>query len=86
MDKSQFAFTRKNFIFLIIGMVIVLLGFLLMSGSGSTETLFNENIFSVQRIKVAPVICLLGFLFIIVAIVYSPKNKTEIEKKPNQNG
>lgn len=74
MDKRNFAFGKTNFILLAIGMIVVVIGFILMSGSGSTETTFNPDIFSVRRIKVAPVMCLFGFLFIIYGILHKPKN------------
>lgn len=79
MDKRNLAFTRINYILLVVGMAIVVLGFLLMSGSGSTETAYNPNIFSARRIKVAPVVCLIGFVSMIFAVMYKPKDK-EVEK------
>lgn len=84
MDKRNFAFEKKNFILLAIGMVIIIIGFILMSGSGSNENYFNPDIFSVRRIKVAPVVCLFGFLFIIYAILHKPATpvkETEDEHK-----
>ena len=72
MDKKDFAFDKMNFILLAVGMAVVIIGFILMSGSGSSETVFNPDIFSVRRIKVAPVVCLAGFLFIIYAILRRP--------------
>ncbi len=74
MDKRNFAFDKVNFMLLAIGVVVVIIGFLLMSGSGSTETTYNPNIFSVRRIKVAPVVCFLGFVSIIFAIIRKPKD------------
>ena len=73
MDKRNLAFGRMNFILLAIGMVIVILGFILMSGAGSNATTFNPDIFSDMRIKVAPMVCLFGFLFEIVAILWPAK-------------
>ena len=73
MDKRNFAFDKMNFICLAIGMLIVIIGFILMSGAGSSETVFNPEIFSVRRIKVAPAVCLFGFLFIIYAIIRRPR-------------
>ena len=67
------AFSKKNYILLAIGMAIVIIGLVLMSGSGSAEGVFNPDIFSVRRIKVAPIVSLLGFLFIMFAIMYKPK-------------
>ena len=62
MDKKKFAFDKTNFILLAVGMCIVILGFILMTGPGSTETTFEPDIFSVRRIKVAPVVCFFGFI------------------------
>lgn len=58
-------------------MLVVILGFILMSGAGSDETVFNNDIFSVRRIKVAPVVCFVGFISIIYAIIRKPKDKAE---------
>lgn len=66
-----------NFILLAIGVIAVVLGFILMSGSGSTETEFNPEIFSALRIKVAPAICFLGFVFIGFAIMYKSRKETD---------
>lgn len=74
-NKKVFAFGRTNFILLTIGMAIVILGFILMSGNGSDETQFDTSIFDARRIKVAPIVCLFGYLFMIFAIVFKPKNK-----------
>lgn len=75
MDKRDFAFGRTNYILLAVGMAIVVAGFLLMSGSGSSETAYNPEIFSARRIKVAPVLCLVGFVSMIYAVVHRPKDK-----------
>ena len=74
MDKRNFAFDKVNFMLLAIGVVVVIIGFLLMSGSSSTETAYNPDIFSVRPIKVAPVVCFLGFVSIIFAIIRKPKD------------
>ncbi|MDO4986463.1 MULTISPECIES: DUF3098 domain-containing protein [Prevotellaceae] len=74
MDKKNFAFDKTNFILLAIGMAIVVIGFLLMVGPNSTDTAFEPDIFSVRRTKVAPVICLFGFVSMIYAVVRKPKD------------
>ncbi len=79
MDKRDFAFDKVNYILLAIGMAVVIVGFLLMSGAGSSETAYNPDIFSARRIKVAPVICLLGFVSMIYAVVRRPKTDKAIE-------
>lgn len=80
MDKKNLAFDKVNFILLAVGMLIVVLGFILMSGAGSTEEAFNPDIFSVRRIKVAPVVCFVGFVSIVYAIMCKPKDEAEQEK------
>ncbi len=72
-DKKQFAFDKMNFILLAVGMVIIIIGFLLMTGPSSTETVFEPDIFSVRRIKVAPAVCFFGFVFMIYAVLRKPK-------------
>ena len=74
MDKRDFAFDRMNYILLAVGMAVVIIGFLLMSGSGSTDTNYNPDIFSARRIKVAPVVCFVGFISMIYAIIHKPKD------------
>lgn len=76
---NNFAFDKKNYILLAIGMVIIIAGLILMSGSGSEEGVFNPDIFSARRIKVAPIVSLIGFIFIMFAIMHKPSSK--IEKK-----
>lgn len=77
MDKRDYAFGRMNFILLAIGMVVVIVGFILMSGGGSTDTAYNPDIFSARRIKVAPVVCLIGFVSMVYAVVYKSKEKED---------
>lgn len=74
MDKKKFAFDKTNFLLLAIGMAVIIIGFLLMSGSGSTETAFNPDIFSARRIKIAPAICFIGFIFMIYGILRKPSS------------
>lgn len=69
----NFAFSKINYILLVIGLAIIILGFILMSGSGTTEEAFNPEIFSDTRIKVAPMVSLFGFIFVIVAILWPSK-------------
>lgn len=69
---NNLAFSKKNYIILAIGMIIIIAGFILMSGSGSTEEVFNPDIFSVRRIKVAPAVCFIGFIIIIFGIMAKP--------------
>lgn len=73
MDNSNFAFGKTNFILLAIGLAVIVIGFILMSGGSTTDEAFNPDIFDARRIKVAPVVTFIGFVSIIVAIVYKDK-------------
>ncbi len=87
MDNSNFAFGKTNFILLAIGLAVVVIGFILMSGGSTTAETYNPDIFDVRRIKVAPVVTFIGFVSIIVAIVYKDKsnNKEENRKEDETN-
>ena len=80
MSKQKFAFDKTNFILLAVGMAVVILGFILMTGPVSTQTHFEPDFFSVSRIKVAPLGCLLGFVFMIYAVLRKPKIKEETKE------
>ena len=73
-ENKGFAIPRQNYKILLAGIALIVIGYLLMIGGGSDDpTKFNPEIFSVQRITVAPVVCLVGFVIIIVAIMRKPK-------------
>jgi len=75
MAKKDFAFGKMNFILISIAVVIIAIGFMLMSGGGSKDPSgFNSAIFSSQRIVVAPAVTLIGFLLMIFGILKNSKN------------
>ena len=80
MDKNNLAFGKMNFILLAVSLLLIVTGFVLMSGSSSDESAFNADIFSATRIKVAPVVCFVGFISMIYAIVRKPKDSKEAEE------
>ncbi len=82
--KKEFAFDKMNFILIAVGMAVVVLGFLLMAGPSSTEEMFEPSIFSVRRIKVAPIVCFFGFVFMIYAIMRKPKERSTSNPKSPQ--
>ena len=75
-EHQSLAFGPVNFILLGISMAVIILGFILMGGDSTSEKAFNPDIFSKTRIVIAPFICLVGFLFMIVAVMYKQR-KTE---------
>lgn len=82
MNRKQFAFGRKNYILIAVSAVLIVIGFLLMTGPNCTNEVFETDIFSVRRIKVAPIVCLTGFLLMIVAIMVRP-GKNDNNKEEN---
>lgn len=80
--KKVFAFDRTNFVLLAIGVAAVIIGMVLMSGSSSDTEHFNPEIFSARRIKVAPLVCLAGYLFMIFAIMRRPKTEDKEKEEP----
>ncbi len=76
-DETQgpgFALGKQNYILMGIGFLMILTGFLLMMGKGSTNpAVFNMDIFSFRRITLAPVVVLAGFVFEIYAILKKPR-------------
>lgn len=73
-QKTGFAIHPDNYKLIWIGIAIVVIGFILMSGGRSDDPqVFNEAMFSVRRIVIAPAVVLAGFLFEIYAIMRKPK-------------
>lgn len=72
--KIEFALDKSNFILMGIGLIIIIIGFILMSGGGSDDpSVFNESMFSFRRITLAPLLVFAGFVFEIYAIMKKPK-------------
>lgn len=77
-NKVKLPFSSLNFYMMGACMLMIIVGFLLMSGGGSDDpTAFNPDIFSTRRIVVGPTITFLGFLFMAFAIIWSPRKKKE---------
>ena len=73
-QKSEFLFDEINYTILLIGIAVITLGFILMSGGGSEDpNVFNEEIFNFRRIRLAPTTVLIGFGITIYAILKNPK-------------
>lgn len=78
LQKETFALGKENYKLMIIGVVVIVIGFLLMIGGGSEDpTVFNPEVFSFRRITLAPIVVLAGFLFEIYAIMKKPKTVEE---------
>lgn len=72
-SNGVFIFGKKNYKFMFIGLACIALGFILMSGGGSNDpNVFNPEIFSWRRIRLAPTLVLIGFGIQIYAILLNP--------------
>ncbi|MCK9611696.1 MAG: DUF3098 domain-containing protein [Bacteroidales bacterium] len=70
-------FDKRNYIIMLAGILLIALGFILMAGGGSDDpNVFNYDMFNTQRLTVAPILILLGFVAEVVAIMLKPKQKT----------
>lgn len=75
--EGEFLFEKKNYMIMIIGIVVIMIGFALMAGGGSDDpNVFNEEIYNFKRIRLAPTIVLIGLAIEVYAIMANPdKNK-----------
>jgi hypothetical protein len=74
-DNKKMPFGRDNYLWVLIGIAFLLVGFILMIGGGSDNPdVFNEAIFSFRRITLAPILVLIGFGVEIYAIMKKPKD------------
>ena len=73
-NKPVFLFDKVNYKILLVGLAVIALGFILMSGGGSEDpNVFNKEIFSFRRIRLAPTVALIGFGITIYSILKNPK-------------
>ncbi|QNM85457.1 DUF3098 domain-containing protein [Polaribacter pectinis] len=73
-EKQEFLFGKKNYIIMIVGILVIALGFIFMSGGGSDNPeVFNEEIYNWQRIRLAPTLVIIGLGIEIYAILANPK-------------
>ena len=72
-ENSKFAFNKINYILLGVGVALIIIGLFLMQGGSSENPYSSNGMFSVQRITIAPIIMVSGFILNIFAILYSTK-------------
>lgn len=80
-----FVFTKINIYLMLIGIAFLIFGYLLMIGGKSSDpNVFNEAIFNTQRLTIAPILLMIGFIIELVAIMYRPKKNAETNAEINQ--
>lgn len=76
VEESERPFGRSNYIAMAVCLALIVIGFILMAGPGSSvEEGFNPDIFSTRRIVIGPAVTFLGFLLMAFAILIKPKSK-----------
>ena len=71
--NTHFLFEKVNYKILLIGLAVIALGFILMSGGGSDDPkVFNPEIFNFRRIRLAPMVVLIGFGITVYSIIKNP--------------
>lgn len=74
VEENQRPFGRRNYIAMAVCLALIVVGFILMAGPGSSvEDGFNPDIFSTRRIVIGPAVTFLGFLLMAFAILITPK-------------
>ena len=74
MAKKKLLFGKRNYKFMLIGILFIAVGFILMSGGGSDDpNIFNEEIYSFRRIRLAPMLVILGLIIEVYAILTKPE-------------
>jgi len=72
--KKKILFRRKNYIILMFSILLISLGYFVMSGGGSQNPLiFNNEIYSFKRIRLAPLLVIFGFTLALLSIIYSKR-------------
>ncbi len=74
--EGEFLFGKKNYLIMIVGAAVILIGFALMMGGGSDDpNIFNEDIYNFRRIRLAPTLVLIGLAIEVYAIMANPSKQ-----------
>jgi len=75
--NKAFLFDKRNYLLMLTGILFIAVGLIVMAGGGSDDPkVFNPDIFNAQRLTVAPILILIGFVVEVFAIMLKPKEKT----------
>lgn len=80
MSNNKFALSPKSVRFVVVGLIVMISGYILMIGGGSDDpNVFNPEMFNFTRLVVSPLLILLGVAIIIIAIMKKPKGDDEVQ-------
>jgi len=75
-NKKLLLFKKKNYLISIIGIIFIIIGYVMMSGGGSNDpNIFNDEIYNFKRIKIAPMLVIVGLGIQVYAILISDKKQ-----------
>ena len=81
--KVTYPLGKINFILMGICLLLIIIGFWLMTGDANEGATFNKNIFETSRVTTGPIIALLGFVLMAFAIIYRKKDKNPDQEQDN---
>ena len=74
---AKFSLPSKNVRFILIGLIVMVAGYILMIGGGSSDPqVFNYDMFDFRRLVLSPLLVILGIVIIILAIMRRPKDES----------
>jgi hypothetical protein len=83
--NMNFAFGKKNYMYLIVGIVLLIIGFISLSGGGSKDpNQFSEELFSSRRMVFAPIVLMLGYIVVAIAILTKPTEEQDGQTEGEQ--
>ena len=75
--KVSYPLTKINFILMAICLLLIIIGFWLMTGDANVGDTFNKNLFETSRVTTGPIIAFLGFVLMAFAIIYRKKDRKD---------
>lgn len=79
--QFQFAFTKENYIWMVIGVIFLILGYILLIGGGSKDpNVFNYELFNARRLVVSPILIIAGLVIEVYAIMKKSKKEETNQK------
>jgi len=77
--QEEFVFGKTNYLILGAALLVIVIGFFLLSGGGSeSPTEYSPEIFNFRRLYVAPTVLLIGYGLVVYAILKKPKSEGEL--------
>lgn len=83
--KVTYPLTKINFILMAICLLLIIIGFWLMTGDANVGDTFNEKIFESSRVTTGPIIAFFGFVLMAFAIIYRKKDNHQVNNNNDED-